>query len=343
MSTENVKTGGVATHGEHTQTRRRGGFKGHCKRFWWIYAIIFVLIAILVPVLIIFVAIPKIAQQKIDAAVLTVQGISVSDTTASQYTMSINSTITTDGSVHAKIDGFDGVMYLEDHPAHTPFVTVRFPETESLALQTVNVTQVSQVKDAAAFLQFNTWLLHNKTLKVTVEGDTTVHLNGLSRSYGVHFKKTLELEGVNMFDGTKVLEPNVSISPGPDGYNFRGIASIPNTSKVTFEVGNATFYNYLLGKDIGEVFLNNLTLRPGINLIPMVANITGLSTVLTAWYERPYCENGILPVQLRGKTVVNKGQPLVYFADALASANQSVPLDLSKALPAVGFNMSCKS
>lgn len=112
---------------------------------------------------------------------------------------------------------------------------------------------------------------------------------------------------------------------------------------LTASQGNATFYNYLLGKDIGEVFLNNLTLRPGINLVPMVANITGLSTVLTAWYERPYCENGVLPVQLRGKTVVNKGQPLVYFADALASANQSVPLDLSKALPAVGFNMSCKS
>ena len=44
MSDEIVKNEPVAHHGEAVPVRRR---KGHCARFWWIYAVIFVLIAII--------------------------------------------------------------------------------------------------------------------------------------------------------------------------------------------------------------------------------------------------------------------------------------------------------
>ncbi len=141
------------------------------------------------------VAVPKIAQSKIDDAVLTLDALTVSNTQAGNMTMAINSTITTDGSVHADIDGFEGVMYLEDHPDQTPFARIQFPATTADKLQVVNVTQSVAIDDVAALTTFNTWLLANETLRVTVRGDTQVKVKGISRYYGVTFKKTITMPG----------------------------------------------------------------------------------------------------------------------------------------------------
>lgn len=110
-------------------------------------------------------------------------------------TMSINSTIKTDGSVHANIDPFEGVLYLEDHEPHTPFAKIKFPATTADSLQTVNVTQFLPIEDLAALTTFNTWLLANESLRVTVLGDTHVHVKGINRAYPVTFKKTTTMPG----------------------------------------------------------------------------------------------------------------------------------------------------
>jgi hypothetical protein len=100
--------------------------------------------------------------------------------------------------------------------------------------------------------------------------------------------------------------------------------------------GNTSFYNYLLGQDIGTVYIDGITLfAQQNNSYPMAANISQ-APVLTALGQRPYCENGgILPMQLRGKTVVNHGQPLYYYANALGAANQSLSLNIGADLKAI--------
>ncbi len=83
-----------------------------------------------------------------------------------------------------------------------------------------------------------------------------------------------------------------------------------------------------------------MTLRPGLNNFSMRAEISQLP-VLSAISEKPYCETGVLPFELRGKTVVNHGQPLPYFATALAAANQSVPINLTAPLTALNIPPKC--
>lgn len=106
--------------------------------------------------------------------------------------------------------------------------------------------------------------------------------------------------------------------------------------------GNATFFNYLNGEDIGTVYINNILLKPGVNSFPMVANITQLP-VLQAIRKQPACQTGILDFQLRGKDVVNHGQHLTYYSDALASVNQTVPIDIKTPLEAIPIPVSCSS
>lgn len=184
----------------------------------------------------IFVAVPKIVQQKLDEAELSIEGIRVTNPTSNSLTMSINSTIRADDSVHARIEGFTGVMYLEDLEGHEPFARIDFPETTTKKIQTVNVTQDMQIDNIDALATFNTWLVSNETLRVTVEGDTKVHVKGLSKAYGATFKKTIELNGLNNFSGLRVTSASISLTPDENGDNFKGFTNIPNRSIFTLEV-----------------------------------------------------------------------------------------------------------
>ncbi|KAK3938059.1 hypothetical protein QBC46DRAFT_356137 [Diplogelasinospora grovesii] len=322
---------------------RRGKIVNHCKRFWWVHLIVCICVIVLAVCLVIFVGVPKIAQSKLDAADLSIDGIVVTNTQSQNFSMAINSTIRTDGSVHANIDGFVGDMYLEDLQPHTPFASITFPATTSEALQVVNVSQFIPIENMAAFTTFNTWLQNNDSLRVTVSGNTYVHVSGISKAFPVTFIKTVTMPGLRGFNGTTVTDSAISLTPDANGDNFKGFVTIPNYSIVTFEIGNASFHNYLLGEEIGTVYVDNIVLRPGIavNNFSMHANISQ-GPVLTALGDKPYCQNGgVIPFQLRGKTVVNHGQPLSYYADALATANQTVELPIGGDLKALNLVIPC--
>ncbi|KAK3311111.1 uncharacterized protein B0T15DRAFT_520434 [Chaetomium strumarium] len=320
---------------------RRRGCLGHCARFWWAYLIVLVIIVVIVVPVVLLVGVPKIAQQKLDDAQLDLDGINISNTQSQNLTMAINSTITTDGSVHATVKGFQGVMYLEDLQPHTPFAKFDFPQTNSDAFQTVNISQFLPVDDVKALTVFNTWLLANESLRVTVLGDTQVRVKGISRDYGVTFKKIVDMPGLNAFAGTVVNQTSVSLDKEN---NFNGTAYIPNLSHFDFELGNVTFRNYLFGEEIGTVYIDNLRVRRGMNVYRMRASIQQ-TPVIEALGRPEYCKGpnkGILPFVISGKSVINHGQALPYFADALAAVNQSIPINIGAGIKSsLGIDVPC--
>ncbi|KAF0332223.1 hypothetical protein K4K61_010587 [Colletotrichum sp. SAR11_59] len=314
----------------------------HCKKLWWAYLLLLVVITAIVVPVIILVAVPKIAQHKLDEAELVVDGITLSNTKSNSYTMAINSTLKSDGKVKATIEGFEGVMYLEDLEPHTPFVTINFPETKSVKEQTVNISQPIQIQNMAAFTTFNTWFQANESLRVTVYGETHVKVSGLPKRYPVTFKNTVTLQALNDFKGLNVTESEISLTPDANGDNFKGKVTIPNHSVITLEIGNASFRNLLNNNEIGTVYIDNLVLHPGDNNVNMRANISQ-APVLTAIQAKPACENGVIPFGLNGKDVVNGGQRLSYFADALAAGTVLTDINVGAALKKIGLNLTCSS
>ncbi|KAF4462498.1 hypothetical protein FALBO_10689 [Fusarium albosuccineum] len=332
---------------EVTQTERgpvRGSKKRscarHCKRFWWIHLIVLCCIVVLVVPLIIFVAVPKIAQDKMNKAKLEIQGVNVLDAHSDSYLMEINSTITTDGKIHAKVDPFEGEMYLEDWPAHAAFATLRFPETNANKHQVVNVSQQVEITDLEEFTRFNIWFHNNETVRVTIKGRTKVKPSGLTRKYGVDFKKTVTLNGLNHFDGTEVTDGSISL----DGErNFNGTVNIPNASVFTLDNGNVTFTNYVGDEEVGTLYIQNLLLQPGDNIVNISASMDQ-TAILKAVRQDPYCKTGVVPFKLLGKSVVNRGENLTYFAAALGSSNQTVEIDIGAILKKdLDYNVTCSS
>lgn len=89
--------------------------------------------------------------------------------------------------------------------------------------------------------------------------------------------------------------------------------------------------------------MDNLILVPGSNVAQMRANISQ-APVLTAITSKPYCQTGILPLSLVGTNVTNHGQYLPYFAEALASTNQTTDVNIGAALKqSLNVNISCTS
>ncbi|KAI1412595.1 hypothetical protein F5Y13DRAFT_199829 [Hypoxylon sp. FL1857] len=314
--------------------------KAHCKRFWWVYVVVIlaVAVAIIVPC-VLLVAVPKMAQQKLDEATLAIDGIVITNVQTNSLNMAINSTITTDGSTHATIDGFEGTMYLADLDPPLAFAKINFPETTSDAFQTVNVSQEIPISDQDAFTTFNEHLMQQETVKVMVKGDTHVHVRGISRAYSVTFSKTVPLQGLNKFQGLSVSNPHVSIA---QTNNFNATAHIPNPSVLTLDVGNTTFHTYFNGSDIGTSYILNMVLRPGPNEFFIWADINE-TAVLDGLTQRPTCErNGTLTIELSGKDVTNNGQPVPYFANALAASNVSVDMAIGQAIQSdIGLSVGC--
>lgn len=181
----------------------------------------------------ILVAVPKIAQQKVDDAQLHVDGIRISQSEASSLQMSINSTITTDGSAKAVIAPFKGSMWLMDYNPPFVFAEIDFPETSSDPLVMVNISQAINIDRMTELTTFNEYLLSRDRVTIRVEGNTTLRVSGLARDYPVTFSKDIEMAGFNSFAGIKV--QNITVKLGTTN-NFNATATIPNPTIWTVDV-----------------------------------------------------------------------------------------------------------
>ncbi|OBT56492.1 hypothetical protein VE04_03160 [Pseudogymnoascus sp. 24MN13] len=311
MSLNKGETGDsqVENNIENAEKPQRGKFMTLVRKFWWVLVIMFCCGVLIVTLPLVLVGFPRIIQDKVNKSTLSIDGISVTNTKTNTVQISINSTVSSSNSIPAVVDGFDAIMYLEDKLPHTPIMTLRMPETKT-GLAIVNVTQEINGTALQPFIDFNSWYLWNSSLAVTIEGETLVHVKGL-KAAKVSFKKTVTLVGINGFKGLAVTKANVSLSTGE---NFHGYANIPNPSILTFEVGNATFANYFEQEKIA------------------CAPESSSAPILLALRKKPYCTDGVMPFDLMGESVVNHGQPLPYFADALALHAQSTSIGVGEAL-----------
>jgi hypothetical protein len=96
---------------------------------------------------------------------------------------------------------------------------------------------------------------------------------------------------------------------------------------------------------VGTTYIDNMYLRPGLNNFTLRAKISQ-SPVLSALSKKPYCEqDGLLPFQLSGKDVVNNGEHLTYYSDALAAGNQTIDIPIGADLERdySAFKVKCSS
>lgn len=285
----------------------------------------------------IFVGVKNIAQAKINDADLQIQSVNILNSEPGKFTMEINSTITTDGTVKADIDPFVGNLTLRDVPNAKPFVQLNFPQTNANKWQAVNVSQTVEITDMDSFIEFNKAFFQNETLRVSIHGKTKVQPAGLSKKYDVDFYKVVKFKGLNKLNGTQLNDMKIAIGAASNGIpNFNATAVITNPSYYTIDIGNATFNNYADNQLLGNLTIQNLILKPGQNTVPVSA-ILDQTIIINAATKKPYCETGKITVELLGTSVKQGNSEIPWLQDALASGNQTVELSLSETFKAAGL------
>ncbi|KAH8733707.1 hypothetical protein BGZ61DRAFT_565787 [Ilyonectria robusta] len=322
---------------------KRRGCTRHLKKFWWAYLVGLVCITVLVVPLILLVAIPKLAQSKINSAKFHIDGITITKTRTKTMTVALNASMGVTGTagLKATIAKFPAELYLADLEPYTTFLTLDFPKTSASSHINLNITQDIEIQNMEAFTTFAAWLLGKETLNLGMRGKTSIRVRGISRNYGISFKKSIELKGVNQFKGLDVTDTSISLQPDEKGDNFHGWVNIPNPSILEVEIGTLSFIPFVDGVNLGTASVDGLTLYPGINNVSMRANISQVP-VLAAVTKKPTCKTGLLPFQLQVKSAVNDGENLPYFTNALAGANLTVDIDIGETLEKdLNMTLSC--
>ncbi|KAK3061650.1 hypothetical protein LTS18_005722 [Coniosporium uncinatum] len=177
--------------------------------------------------------------------------------------------------------------------------------------------------------------MQSETYRLAVRGQTDLHLGALPTTK-VNFNKVMTSQGLNKLRGFRVADFNITLTALPGKPNMFGTAFIPNPSPQTLTVGNVTQDLFVDGTSIGNTTINNLILRPGDNYVP-ITSMTDQAAVIELLTTK--FQNGIVPVDIRGRTVVYNGQRLPYFERAFASTPLSTSMDIGAALKKVGLDI----
>ncbi|KAL9636421.1 MAG: hypothetical protein Q9164_002841 [Protoblastenia rupestris] len=294
----------------------------------------------------------------INGSSLTVTSLVLSSPTSNSFHLLQNSTIGNPSRYHPQLDAFNASLALD---GGNPYAYIQIPAIRATRQAISIVDQDVAITDLAAFTAYNEAVLNNEEVKVDVNGRTGLH-EGRLPTTTVDYRKTATMKGMknllssnnlykqrayqdclglNKLTGFNVTSFEIKLEPEEDGTNMVGEVLIPNPSVLTLSMGNVTFLNNLPATpttprtEIGTSTLTNLILRPGPNNIPMrsVINQTLVIQAISSTYK-----DGMLPVEIVGKSAVYEGQSLSYFEKALQGLTQKVVLDVGSALKEVGLD-----
>lgn len=141
--------------------------------------------------------------------------------------------------------------------------------------------------------------------------------------------------GLNALADFAVADFAILPAPLPDGSNANGTVSVLNPSLATYAFGNLSMGMSVAGIPIGTATLRNVTLEPGANSVPVtfVTDQVAVAQLILG----PYRSTGVLPVDIRGQSVVYNGVNIPWYEQALEAMTLSVQLDVVRALRDAGM------
>ncbi|KAF2836279.1 hypothetical protein M501DRAFT_910422, partial [Patellaria atrata CBS 101060] len=306
--------------------------KRHCSRFWWAWLIVFAIVVLVVVLPIIYVAYPNIAQRDTNRSTLEIVEQQTLDPKPNSIRMVMHSKAYNPGDHHPQFDAFNASLFLEDTlPDIKPFGYITIPPVKANAEADIYVDQVMEIVDMEQWTAFNKRVVLSEELRLAIRGKPKLKQGGLPKTT-VNYNKVTTIKGLNGLKGLELANtPRILLIPEDDGSNMLGNISIPNPSVFDITLGNVTLDLSVDGQPIGTSLIPNMRLRQGDNIFEMRAK-ANQSIVLGLIRGGPY-SNGILPVDVLGREVVNEdGDRLPYFEAALKAHALRLDVNVGEAL-----------
>jgi hypothetical protein len=132
----------------------------------------------------------------------------------------------------------------------------------------------------------------------------------------------------------------ISLKELPGKPNMQGTLVIPNPSLMTLTLGTVVQDLFVDNTLIGNTTIDDLTLKPGDNRIPMssISNQAAVISLITSKYK-----NGTLPIEARTTSIKYKNETLPYYEAAMKATPLFTSLDVGPALKVAGIDISILS
>ncbi|KAM3069133.1 hypothetical protein ACMFMG_010658 [Clarireedia jacksonii] len=306
-----------------------GKVKRHCARFWWLHLIIFCIVFLIIALCLVYVAMPKIAQDGVNDSSLEITELDFTDPTPDTVVMTQKGILHSPSMYTPTLDPFNASTYLVTNGTYgaEPMVVVAMPRIHahhpqsavSVEKQKVSILSLDQLS------AYTTAVLSQEYVTTALVGKTKLHLGSLPDTT-IHYNQTSTYKGLNGLAGFNVTGVKIDLTAKPGKPNLSGFAYIPNASNFSIVMGNVTM-SLLAGADtLGNATINDMTLVPGNNTLPMTG-ILDQSLVL-----KNTNTTGFLEMEIIGQSAVYNGEHLVYYERALASNHLRLAMNVNQIL-----------
>ncbi|ESZ97249.1 hypothetical protein SBOR_2372 [Sclerotinia borealis F-4128] len=306
-----------------------GKVKRHCARFWWLHLIIFCISFLIIALCLVYVAMPKIAQDGVNDASLEITQLNFTDPTPNTIVLSQVGILHSPSMYTPTFDPFNASSYLVTNGqyASTPMVIIPLPQIHALhPKSTVSVeNQLVNIVDIDALSDYTTAVITNEYVTTALVGRTKLH-EGALPVITIDYKHESTYKGLNGLKGFNVTGVRVNLT-ALTGPNLSGYAYIPNPSDMTIVMGDVTMLLSTSAGVVGNTTIENMTLVPGNNTLPMIGTMDQTKVVGSM-----DTKTGLVQLSIIGQSAIYKGQHLVYYEKALASNNLSLALNVAQIL-----------
>ncbi|KAF5878860.1 uncharacterized protein Bfra_001031 [Botrytis fragariae] len=304
-----------------------GKVKRHCARFWWIHLIIFCVTFLIIALCLVYVAMPKIAQDGVNDSSLEITQLKFTDPTPDTIVLSQVGILHSPSMYTPTLDPFNASSYLVTNGqyASSPMVIIPLPKIHALhPKSTISVeNQEVSIVSIDALSDYTTAVLSNEYVTTALVGKTKLH-EGALPVITVNYNQTSTYKGLNGLKGFNVTNVRVNLT-ALSGPNLSGYAYIPNPSDMTIVMGDVTLELSTAAGVVGNSTIANMTLVPGNNTLPMTGTMDQTKVLGSADLT-----TGIVQLSIVGKSAIYNGEHLVYYERALASNNLSLALNVAQ-------------
>lgn len=334
MAKEVVKDEGV-THAENDVSAKKTTLgqklKRHCARFWWLDLLILSAVVLVIVLPIVYVGYPRLAQKEVDKSVLNITSMSLSDPAPDSFTLELDSVLSTKSKYHPTLAAFNGSLHLKD--SDPAFAYLNIPEVKAQNGTESHIDQRVQIADMTEYTKYVMTVLGTTQYSIFLKGRGRIQQGDLPKT-SVNYNNEISMKGLNSLQGFSLSTFNILTTEQEDGANANGTIVIPNPTVLSVEMGTVTLDMSVAGTPVGVATIKDLVLVPGNNTFEMRA-VTNQTTVVTMIFTD--YKQGILPIDVVGKTATFNNQSLAYYEKALQSNTLRINLDVIDALRRAGL------
>ncbi|KAF3386245.1 hypothetical protein F1880_000279 [Penicillium rolfsii] len=305
-------------------------FKTHMRRRWWIYLIALGCIVLVVVLPLVYVGIPRFANDYINDYKFDYEGLAITNPRPTSFHISQSKRLNIGGgfSGSGHLTAFNASIRVPD--TNEEFGMFPIPEIDFHNGANLNIDHDLELSCVECLSKLAVAAATNQSFGVLVTGDPDLKFGALPTAH-LKIHKTMEMNGFNVTDfvntkGAFNITSLELMNPPVNGFNFNATIALQNPTPFIVEMGHVVFNLTLDGAKLGYVDIPNLMLQQENTTAAILGNVD--ESMLIREFVWGDGDSGDVTIGVKGYSCDYNGVEIPYFAAAIKAVDTLATVDL---------------